>query len=329
MHVLIVTNVYPSEANPASGAFVAEQIRGLEAQGVSVGLLHVARRERGMRVYAGLGATIAEEVASSRPDIVHVRYGGVMADVVTRAVRETPVLVTFCGTDLLGSPAEPFVRRLTIAYGARASRKAARRSSGNVVVSGNLLAALPAEVDRSRVWLLPDPVDLSVFRPLDRQECRATLGWDDARRHVLFPSSPSRAEKRFGLAQEAVERLGVTVELHPLEGVPHDDVPTWINASDAVLLTSTHEGSPNAVKEALACDTPVVSVDVGDVASLLDSVDGCFVAPADPAGLAERLRRVLDGDGRVNGRARAEEVSLERHAARLVEIYETLVGRST
>lgn len=331
MRVLVVTNVYPSRESPASGAFVAAQVRGLEAVGVDVRLVQVARRERGVRVYARLRGVIAAEVAAWRPDLVHVRYGGVMADVVTRTISNVPVLVTFCGTDLLGSPAEPLPRRLTIAYGVRASRRAARRSTGIVVVSENLLAALPAGVDRDRVWLLPDPVDLAVFRPLDRGACRAQLGWDPARRHILFPSSRARAEKRFSLAAAAVAALardGIPVELHALEGVPHDEVPVCLNASDAIVLTSTHEGSPNAVKEALACDVPVVSVDVGDVASLLRGIDGCRLAAADPLDLADNLRRVLEGAGRVAGRARAAEVSLDRNAAKLFEIYETLVGRS-
>jgi len=332
VRVLVVTNVYPSREHPASGAFVAEQVRGLEELGVGVRLVQVARRERGVGVYARLRGVIAGEVAAWRPDLVHVRYGGVMAEVATRAVSGVPVLVTFCGTDLLGSPAEPLSRRLTIAYGVRASKKAARRSAGIVVVSENLLAALPDDVDRDRVWLLPDPVDLDVFRPLDRGSCRAQLGWDAQRRHILFPSSRARAEKRFPLAAAAVATLareGVPVELHFLEAVPHGEVPVWLNASDAVVLTSTHEGSPNAVKEALACEIPVVSVDVGDVASLLQGIDGCHLAVADPSDIAEKLRRVLDGAGRVAGRARADEVSLGRNAARLLEIYEMLVGRST
>jgi glycosyltransferase involved in cell wall biosynthesis len=148
---------------------------------------------------------------------------------------------------------------------------------------------------------------------------------------VLFPADRARAEKRFPLAEAAVEALrgrGADVVLHALAGVPHDEVPTWINAADAVLLTSTHEGSPNAVKEALACDVPVVSVDVGDVRSLLDGIAGCVVAPADPAGLADGLAAVLSGPGRVEARERHLGLSLERAAERLIEVYETVLERA-
>jgi glycosyltransferase involved in cell wall biosynthesis len=329
VHVLVVTNVYPSTDAPGSGAFVAAQVRGLEAEGVRVSLLRVSRREQGARVYAGLGSHIAREAERVQPDVVHVRYGGVMADVATRAVHHAPVLVTFCGSDLLGSPAEPLPRRLAIRYGVWASRRAARRAAGVVVVSENLRAALPRGLDPRRTWLVPDPVDLERFRPLDRDECRRKLGWDAASRHVLFPSSSQRVEKRFALARAAVDELAARrgrIELHALEGVEPDEVPIWMNASDLVLLTSTHEGSPNAVKEALGCDVPVVSVDVGDVAVLLDPVEGCFVTRADAHELADGIAHALAGDGRVRGRDRVRELSLQPFTTRIVGIYEELVS---
>jgi glycosyltransferase involved in cell wall biosynthesis len=242
------------------------------------------------------------------------------------------VLVSFGGTDLLGSPAEPLRRRATIRAGVWASRFAARRAAGVVVKSDTLRAALPRSVAPARVWTVPSGVDFERFRPLDRAECRARLGWSPARRHVLFPAAPERAEKRFWLAEGAVAetaRRGLDVELHVLGSVQPSEVPIWINAADAVLLTSTHEGSPNAVKEALACDVAVVSVDVGDVRSLLARADGCVVAAASAPALADGLVAVLRGPERLHAREQLGELSLENTAQRLIEIYETLVGRST
>ena len=81
---------------------------------------------------------------------------------------------------------------------------------------------------------------------------------------------------------ERATRLGIDAEMHHLSGVPNDHVPIWLNASDVVLLTSLHEGSPTIIKEALACNRPVVSVDVGDVRERIRGVDGCFLARPDP-----------------------------------------------
>ena len=112
-----------------------------------------------------------------------------------------------------------------------------------------------------------------------------------------------------------------------LDGVPHERVPLWLNASDSILLTSTHEGSPNVVKEALACDVAVVSTDVGDVRERIEGIDGCYVADATPADLAGKLRLALAG-GRVRSRAAVAELSLPRTAERIRDVYAAVLDRS-
>jgi teichuronic acid biosynthesis glycosyltransferase TuaC len=328
VRALVVTNMYPTPAVPNAGPFVAAQVESLRKAGVEIDVLHLPRHEGGRGVYRRLGRRVRELVAAGDPDLVHVAYGGVMADVVTRAIRDRPVLVTFHGTDLLAGRAKGMLAALALRVGVHASRRAAGRAAGIIVVSPELDAALPGGIDRSRVWIVPNGVDLVRFRPLDKGECRAKLGWDPARRHVLFPAPPWRPEKRFALAQAAVARLdeGAGVELHALDGVPHDDVPVWLNAADAVLLTSSHEGSPVVVKEALACNVPVVSVDVGDIRDRISGVDGCFLAAPTPAELAEALRRALEHGPCTGGRERVADLSLERVAARVQRIYASLAN---
>jgi glycosyltransferase involved in cell wall biosynthesis len=119
---------------------------------------------------------------------------------------------------------------------------------------------------------------------------------------------------------------GVAVDLHVLDGVPHEEVPTWLNAADVVLLTSLREGSPMVVKEALACNVAVVSVDVGDVRERLAGIEGCFVAEPTPEDLSHNLGRALARTERIEGRERVAELSLERVADTLREIYGVLTG---
>jgi glycosyltransferase involved in cell wall biosynthesis len=252
-----------------------------------------------------------------------------MAESVTRAIRDRPVLVTFHGTDLLAGRAGGLLHALSLRVGVVASHRAARRAAGVIVVSTTLLDALPRDLDRSRVWVIPNGVDLKLFRPLERSECQRTLGWDPARRHVLFPASPSRPVKRFALAEAAValaNENGADVQLHALDGVAHEDVPVWLNAASAVLLTSAHEASPVIVKEALACNVPVVSVDVGDVGERIAEVDGCFIAAPTPGDLADKLARTLAHPGRIAGREGIAELSLERIAIRVRAIYASLTN---
>ncbi len=324
----MVTNMFPTAEAPDDGTPVADELSALCTAGMRADLLHLRREGGSRRVYVGLSRRVSRLVSEIHPDLVLVMYGGVMADIVTRAVRDVPVVVTFRGTDLLGGKGQGLVHSASRRYGVVASRRAAGRAAGIVVKSQNLLLALPPSVDRSRVWTVPDGVDLDRFAPREQTECQDVLGWKPRRRHLLFPGSPARPEKGFPLAEAAVALLrqqGVEVELHALTGVSHDAVPTWLNAADAVVLTSAHEGSPNVVKEALACNTRVVSVDVGDVRDWIGGIDGCAIAGRDPEDVAAKIKAVLAQSAVSGGRDRVQELALPRVAARLQEIYAAVV----
>jgi glycosyltransferase involved in cell wall biosynthesis len=331
MRVLVVTNMYPTKANPGSGTFVAAQVESLRSVGVEIELLFLDRLRRGREVYRGLAKKVRVLTDASAPDLVHVMYGGVMASAVTRTIRERPVLLSFCGDDLLGGESDGLLDSLALRYGVRASRRAAARAAGIVVKSQNLFNALPRGVDNTRVWIVPNGVDLSRFRPRDRSECLRALGLDPGRRHVLFPADPTRPEKRFALAQASVALLnhaGRDVELHALENVPHEDVPLWLNAARVVLVTSSHEGSPNAVKEALACEVPIVSVDVGDVRERIEGIEGCFIADPTADDIAAKLSDALERDEPIRARDKLAELSLDNVAVRLRDIYQALIDRT-
>jgi glycosyltransferase involved in cell wall biosynthesis len=325
VRVLAVTNMYPTATTPAAGAFVAAQVESVRSLGVDVAVLHVDRTTAGWAAYRTVAHETRETIATAWPDVVHVMYGGVMADIVTRTVRDRPVLVSFCGSDVLGSGGGGgVVNRVSSRYGVFASRRAARRAAGIVVKAQALIPALP-RLDSTPLWVVPNGVDFALFRPLGRDGCRRRLGWAPNRRHVLFGAAPHRPEKRYSLAAAAVAGLADrTVELHALDGVRHEDVPVWLNAADVVVLTSTHEGSPNVVKEALACNVAVVSVDVGDVRERLEGVRGCYVAAATAADIGEKLSLSLAHRGRVAAREGMADLSSEGVARRLVSIYEAL-----
>src|SRR5262249_34890094 len=149
-----------------------QQLKGLRQIGLDVDVLVVDRASKGMGAYWGLSQQLHARVVSFQPDIVHVMYGGVMADVITRAVKQRPVVVSFCGSDLLGAPLLGALGKLMASYGVLASYRAARKASGIVVKSKNLQDALPDKVDMSRVRIIPNGIDLDRFRPLDRGSCR-------------------------------------------------------------------------------------------------------------------------------------------------------------
>jgi glycosyltransferase involved in cell wall biosynthesis len=332
MRVLAVTNMYPTPDHPTLGTFVEQQVSSLRLRGVSVDVLLADRSLQGPRAYITLATQIGRHL-NKGVDLVHVMYGGVMAAVVSTLARDVPLLVSFCGSDLLGQRFSGLRRRVAAQVGVSASYFAARRASAIVVKSRNLYDALPASIrGGKRIEIIPNGVDLEQFFPSNPAESRARLGWPEEQFHVLFPANNGDATKRPWLAKEAVDRartLGIPASLHELSGVSHSLVREWLNAADVVLLTSDHEGSPNVVKEALACDTAVVSVDVGDVATRVEGVAGCHIVAADSSALAAALALVHRHRGKVAARQKIEPLSREAVAASLCDLYERCIRSST
>jgi teichuronic acid biosynthesis glycosyltransferase TuaC len=330
MRILAVTNIYPTISRPANGVFIAEQVKGLREIGLDVDVQFVDRKTRGMLAYYSMIGPIKRAIRNFSPHVMHVMYGGVMADRITREVNNVPKVVTFHGSDLLGENLSGILRKFISHYGIFCSRRAAKRADGVVVVSRKLKEYLPSGLDGQKIRVIPCGIDLQRFQTLDKHDCQRQLDWEKRTFHVLFPSHRTNSVKRPTLAVAAIERLrtsGITAELHFLEGVPNSEVPVWMNASDALILTSAHEGSPTAVKEALACGLPVISVDVGDVAERLEGVVGCHLAAPDPEDLSSKLRLVYERHRRIFARERVQELSLERTAKELAEYYEELLKR--
>ncbi len=327
MRILAVTNMYPSPEFPASGVFVHEQVKSLQAIGLDVRVLLIDRRREGAPAYYRMDSKLTETVGGFNPDLIHVMYGGVMANRVARRHHVRPLVITFHGSDLLGENLSGWARRAISRYGVWCSRKSAKAADGVVVVARHLLNALPPAVRADKVRVLPCGIDLERFKPLDPQQCRHALGWNSEGFHLLFASSNGDPVKRPWLANAAVEQVrgrGLPAELHYLTGVPNVEVPVWLSASDALLLTSLHEGSPTVVKEAIACGLPVVSVDVGDVAERIEKIDGCHLAQPNPADLADKVCKVLFGRRRLECRDQLGELSVLSVARKLEGFYESV-----
>jgi teichuronic acid biosynthesis glycosyltransferase TuaC len=330
MRVLAVTNMLPTPETPTAGTFVAEQIKGLRELGVEVDVILINRARNGMRTYVGMPSRLRQNMQRVRPDLIHVMYGGVMAAQVTRSSKGTPTVVTFHGSDLLGEHLSGPRRKFLAGLGVLASWKAAQQATRVIVVSAALRAALPRSIAAHKISVIPCGIDLNRFQPMDRQRCRALLGWDNATFHVLFPSNGGDPVKRPELAEAAVSilnrALGVRAQIQYLRGVPPEDVPIWLNASDVIIMTSRHEGSPTVIKEALACNLPVVSVDVGDVWERIQGIDGCHLAHNHPHDLAAKLLSVHSRKSNVRGRERVSELSIGRIAERLIAVYSDMLS---
>jgi glycosyltransferase involved in cell wall biosynthesis len=179
--------------------------------------------------------------------------------------------------------------------------------------------------------VIPVAVDTDLFAPTDRDDARRRLGWRVDRRYALLPGARSNPVKRADLFDAAVAEarrsfpalVGVA-----LEGFTRAEVADVLNAVDVCVLTSDFEGSPVTVREALACNTPIVSVPVGDVPALLAGLPGCVVVPRDAAAIGRRIVAALRSDRAPELRVRAELDSRPRIAERILAVYEQVAGRA-
>jgi teichuronic acid biosynthesis glycosyltransferase TuaC len=311
VRALVVSNMRPSPAHPERGRFVRDQVdalRGLE--GVEVELYEFAP---GARALARAAVHLRRRFGSARADarrfdVVHAHYGLTAWPALAAPARVRALTVH--GTDVH----HPRTRLATRIVLPRIDLLAAVSSSLAQVLPGKLG---PTDALPRQVHVLPCGVDLDRFRPLARERARAQLGLDPERPYLLFAADPDRPEKRYDRAEELARRAGV--ELLALGGVDPELVGLWVNAANAVLVTSEREGFGLAVLEALACDVPVLATPVGVHADALAQVAGTLCAPFDltrwAAALAPHLRA---SDPRVQGRVSASRFSSRRMAELVV-----------
>jgi glycosyltransferase involved in cell wall biosynthesis len=303
---------------------VARQIESLRAIGVQVDVLEV----KGISKLKYLHAVAPQYVLARSADLIHAHYG--YCGWLARMQLSKPVVVSFMGSDLLGTLDAEGRPKTFSRLVVQVDRWLARVVDAVIVKSVEMAQV----VAPAKAHVVPNGVDLRAFRPMDRREARERLGWSASKRYVLFPGSPNIPRKGFHLAKDAVriasKQLGEALELIPLTVIAHDQVPLHMNACEVMVMTSFHEGSPNAVKEAMACNLPVVSVPVGDVPELLEGLEGYTVCPRDAEALAEALVTILSaGSQRINGREALKQkgLDLESVARRLIEIYADVLAK--
>jgi len=177
------------------------------------------------------------------------------------------------------------------------------------------------------VEIVPNGVDFNRFKPIDKEIAQQELGWDSNKKHILFTSDPNRYEKNFKLTKEAFDLINDgSMQLHYMVGIENSKVPIYYNAADVVILTSLWEGSPNAIKEAMACSRPIVATDVGDVRDNISKTKGCFVATFDAKDVASKLKEALKYQ-KTSGREDIAHLRDDVIAQKLIKIYNEVKDR--
>lgn len=278
-------------------------------------------------------------IKNIRPDVVHAQWGSTTALIGLLATgnKGVPLVISFCGGDLDEVDWGYVIERLRSKLAVIMSRFCARYAEVIIVKSANLYALLPKAV-KAKTYILPNGVDTAKFRSMPKVKARGLLSWDPCPSVILFCGSANLSNdvyKNPALAQAAfsflkTERNDVVLEI--IRDVAHEMMPVYYNAADVLLVTSLKEGSPNIVKEAMACNLPIVTVNCGDVLERLKNVyPGHIVDSYDPSLIANAILDILQSKSRSNGweELRRQGLEIERIAEKLVKVYHMAVTKNS
>lgn len=331
MKVLMFSNMYPYEGAPSYGIFVKEQVDALQREGINVDVLFINALRNKLSYISGVFQFI-RKCHRSEYDLIHAQHTFCAA--IALLQRKLPVILTFHE----GEASATLKTKL---------REIVHKPRKLLVCSFNLKRLIIKLVDQvifvarhqknlfasDKSVVIPCGIDFNLFRPIPAALARSKLGLSNDRKIVLFPSSSKVIGKRFDIAKEAIRILRnseVDVKLIPLNNVRHTEVPLYMNASDVMLFTSDYEASPMVVKEAMACNIPIVSTDVGDTKKIIGDTEGCFICERHPEDIALKIKMALDYGKRTEGRERIIELGLELQqiSRKIINIYKETLRRS-
>ena len=304
MRVLVVARCKNGHYAP----FITEQMAAIQKQGVECEFFGITGK--GIAGYLRQFPSLIKAIRSFRPDLIHAHYG--LCGLLANYQRKVPVVTTYHGSDINDTKAFQL------------SKKAIRRSRFNIFVSQkNVNIARPEK----NYALIPCGINLNDYPLIDKAEARRIMGLDPSKKYILFAGAFDNRVKNAPLAQEAMKRVPESTLLE-LKGYSRSQVATLMQAVDAILMTSFTEGSPQVIKEAMACGCPIMSVDVGDVKERIGEIPGCYIAGRDAEDIANKLKEALAFEGRTLGRATVldDGLSNESIASRIISIYKSLIS---
>jgi teichuronic acid biosynthesis glycosyltransferase TuaC len=189
---------------------------------------------------------------------------------------------------------------------------------------------MASKLDRARVYVIPHEVELQTFRPVEQHRARELLGLDPGKKYLLFAANPRIPVKRFPLAQSVARRVATRdgrVELLVIHKESQERLALYMNACDVLVFPSYQEGSPNIVKQAMACNLPIVATDVGDVRKVIGNTEGCAIREPSTEDFVEAVWGILNRGKRTNGRQHVSHLDSPRVARQIIQVYEELLHR--
>jgi len=331
MKVLVVTNMYPTSEYSFYGIFVKEQVESLRKEGILVDVFFINGKENRLNYFTSI-IGLSKKIKLNHYDIIHAHYTYCIFLVsIVKSILgvKTPLILTFHEAEVHKSKnLKPFdadiIKRLV--YSKKIKKIALNSVDLVISVEKGLTQILNFE---GRTVVLPCGVDLNLFQPMEKMWCRKKLCFPIDKKIIFFPASLKReTHKGFDILEEALKFISrKNIRLITGGNISHKDMPYYMCAADVVVQTSNFEASPMIIKEAMACNIPIVSTDVGDTKETIGDTKGCYICERNPRDIAEKIKVTLEFNGRTKGRNRilALDLGLHQVSTRIIEIYENMI----
>jgi len=329
MKVLVIVGQLPTKERPWIQPFVKSQIESLEAIGIDVKVLNLAENFKDNWIKYIKGILLLRKILrESSFDIIHAHYS--LCGIISLFQRSTPVVVSLMGSDILPVPEEKNRNKFKNKFEQICGKIIFILADHIIVKSKGMIPKV--RYGKEKINVVPNGVNLKKFIPFDKNLSREKLNLPKGKKIILFASNPISIRKNFNLAQKAVNKLIANFDEEILLWNPwpidHELMPMILSASDVLVFTSYFEGSPNLIKEAMACNLPIVSVPVGDVVEMISDIKNCYVVDYDSQEIANYLHKALTNNTRSNGREKMLDLDLENIALKIKQIYEkTLIKK--
>lgn len=296
---------------------IEAQANSLKKNGVEIEYFLI--KGKGIIGYLKNIKKLKKYLKKNKIDIIHAHYSfsGVIASLATK---QKPIIVSFLGSDLNG---RNYISKIIIKFYFIFSWK-------SIIVKSLDMKTKLANIKDPLI--IPNGVDLNIFRSLDKKDCQIKINWNPNKLHFLFLADPSRPEKNYELFKSSIEKVEIkNYEIHYLEKVKHSNIPLWINAADVVFLSSLWEGSPNVIKESMACNKPIVSTNVGDIEWLFSNLEGHFISDFSIEDYSDKIQLAINYSNKIkNTKGRNQIINLEldsdKVAKKIIEIYNNVIN---
>lgn len=302
--------------------FVTEQGEAIRALGNEVEYFLIKGN------YLKAQKALMAKIREWKPEVIHAHYG--LSAIVAEMQSEVPVVTTFHN----GETHRWWVNLLSSLFSMRAKHViyVAQHIRDMVYFKAKNFSIIPCGVSLEDCFLM------------DKAEARKKLGWSDDKKYIMFGGAFDNLRKNYPLLKEAISIIDnqkSTIEVIEMRGLTREQCVLRMNAADVFALPTKNEGSPQALKEAMVCNCPIVATDVADIKHLLGGLPGHYVLPNKKGNgawwigdkhsaeeLAVLLKKALVFEGRTKGRERIVELGYtnELIAKQIIEIYEEVIS---